>query len=301
MPVPMASSRGPTEHASTLAPATGRAFVLVLGVVGATSLACARASVCAQAPSLDFARVRTATGGTGSFEGRAEARLESGTIAPPAAGQGRARLRWRIREQGRWRGDACAFEDWDLEVPFDAGVPALARAVQAPDGRALAGPPFGLLLRISPEIEGGTRVRLDAHDYLVTRGLDVDVAGTSVPAILLEANGHDQLVRDEGILEAQWTDALWFDEASGWVLRRERSTIVESDVGGYEEQDRSWVVRSPILPPVATNTAFDVAGCEDPRVARSPAWLRVGVPVTTLLVLVVGVSRLRVRLAGERT
>lgn len=253
--------------------------------------------------TLHYARRRTVSEGTGLDEGRSEATLESGTITI-ARGESeeaarRAAFSWQSRVQGGDTASECGFARGEASLEVALGLPVYRASFEGDVSAPSLGPAFAGVLHIAPTIESSAIVTLRGHEYVATRELVIEVGNATIPAILLEASGRSERTEGEDRLVAHWSDSLWFDEETGWVLRREQTEIVEGDETSFEERELTWVVEGPMLSGDAVSAAMEVHDCSDPRAPRTSPWLRVGAPVAGVIALGAVAGALRRRLAGE--
>lgn len=315
----MASSRGPLRRLGSSARARQSvarcgvpraAWSISIAIAAGVALGVTR--VAAQSSDdpivIEYASRRTLSEGIGAWEGRLEAHLESGalTITPRAleaavgADPAMARhvsLASRVREQG----ESCAFRTRSAELDLDLEAPVFCPSIASLDGEAIERPAFGGVVHVSPTIASDAVVPLRGHEYVATRGMVIDLAGVNVPAILLEASGRTEHPSESGVLVGHWSDSYWFDEDTGWVLRRELTEVVEGDVDAYEERELTWVVSAPFLRRRARSVVLEIHDCSDPRPPRGSAVWRVGVPVAGVALLGLVLTLIRKRFAGENT
>lgn len=283
MPLLMASSRGSSRRVGALCAAV--VLALALGRSGTAAQADA-ATI-----SLHYARQRTISEGTGALEGHREARIEAGVYELEVrADQGGARTMFLDVDRS-WRdqgGLACraaterAHAEVDLETRLYRGATELE-----------AGPPSGasLWLWAPPSIARDAALRVLDRELRVERGVVLDVANATVPAILAEVSGEGErdapsgFAGELGRFRTHWSLSLWFDETTGYLLRSERWEIADRDDASFEEHDVIWVTDAPYLPERARTVHLPVHDCSPVRVDRGPAALRVGVPLSALLVV----------------
>ncbi len=276
------------------------------------------ASAQAEPVEIEFASRRTISEGMGAYEGRQEAVIESGSLVARSEGarvlEGADAAMARhvtLTRRSREQADACTFREESGAFDVDLEAPVLrpevtatlgeASSGEASSGEAVARPPFGGVLHVSTSIESDAIVPLRGHEYVATRGMVIDMSGVSVSTILLEASGRSEHPTEQGLLVGHWSDSFWFDDRTGWVLRREQTEIIEGESDGYEERELTWAVRAPFLDDAAENVQLEIHDCADPRPARSTPWLRVGLPASVVVALVVVVGAIRKRFAGEGT
>jgi len=294
MPPLMASSRGPLHRLETWA-----AVLAIVVCAGRASPASAQGEG-DDVFTLHYESRRSVSDGLGDFEGRDEAWLASGTIDVTRGAAGQSARHASITARERAQGGVCTFATSSTSFELDLEGPVHRASLTADDGTEHR-VPFGGVLHVPPTTANEGIVPLRDHEYVATRGIVLEIGNQSVPVILLEASGREEITREEHTLVGHWSDSYWFDERTGWVLRREQTEIVEANDDGYEQRELTWVTDAPFLAPDARSVVLEVHDCTDPRAVRSSPWLRVGVPVALVIASVVAFSALRKRLAGEGT
>lgn len=230
--------------------------------------------------------------GTGALGGFGHARIERGhgvVSLSPDGSLAALQLERTWREQG----PRCL-----------AGHDVIGLAPGASDT-----PPDALWLHVSPDIEAGARVTLLGGEYVIERGLELDVGNATIPALLAQSSGEgerdapDDFAGDVGRFRTLWTDEIWFDAATGRLLRRDRIEIAEPlDEGhledGFEARESLQVLDAAYLPEAARVASVELAGCTQERGAEGPVWWRVGMPVGAVIGLGAGLLAWRRRLVA---
>ena len=292
MPLLMASSRGPL-YRNGIWPA-----VLAFAVCSARSSPLDAQAGVDDALTLHYASRRSVSEGLGDFEGRDEAWLESGTIEITRGDAGPGARHAAITSRERAQGGVCTFTTARTSFDLDLEGPVHRASLAAEDGTEHRAP-FGGVLHVPPTTASDGIVPLRGHEYVATRGIVIEIGNQTVPAILLEASGREEIVREEHTLVGHWSDSYWFDEGTGWVLRREQTEIVEADDDGYEQRELTWVIEAPFLAADARSVVLEMHDCSDPRAARSSPWLRVGLPLSLVVASFVALGAVRKRRTGE--
>lgn len=270
--------------------------LVVLVLVGAAS---------AQAPMrLEFHARRVRTAGTGRLESLAEARLEAGVyeIEPRASADGAGELHVALRGRVREQGEACS----DRAREAEAIVELPSGHYRGPSERddLVSGEPgasaLAFWLWVPPSLEQGASVRLFDHDYTIERDLELDVANETMAVFLATAHGTRDRDDALGRFRAEWSDTLWFDAETGYLVRRERTELAEADDASFEENETFAVLDASFLPPAARTPRFDPAPCPQGAVAAH-GWWRIVIPVAVVLALVSSLWLLRTRLSQGRT
>jgi hypothetical protein len=296
MPVLMASLRGTGRRVGALCAAV--AVGLALGASGTAAQGEAEAIVAR------YARRRTISEGTGPLEAHREAHVESGVYELEIrADAGGARTMFldverSFRDQG---GPTClagterAHAEVDLETRLYRGATELEAG--APSGASV-------WLWAPPSIPRDSTLRVLDRELRVERGVVLDVAMATVPAILAEVSGEGQrdappgFAGELGRFRTHWSLSLWFDEATGYLLRSERWEIADREDASFEEHDVLWMTDAPYLPERARTPHLPVHDCSPARVDRNPLALRVGIPFSALFAVLGALALARRRAAG---
>ena len=256
--------------------------------------------------AFEYARRRTISEGTGSLEGYTEVRVESGTYAlETLTSQSGARTMF-VDVERSWRdqsGAACragtnrARAEVDLETRLYRGPTELE-----------AGPSegAGVWLWAPPTVAAGATLRVLDHEPEAERGAVLDVGNATVPAILAEVSGEGTreapagFAGDAGLFRTRWSLSLWFDERTGHILRSERWEVAESEIAGFEEHDVLWVTDAPYLPERAQSAALPTHDCALETTPRAPTFVRLGVPIGALSIMLAALVVARRRASEER-
>jgi hypothetical protein len=152
----------------------------------------------------------------------------------------------------------------------------------------------------------GATLRVLDHEPEAERGAVLDVGNATVPAILAEVSGEGTreapagFAGDAGLFRTRWSLSLWFDERTGHILRSERWEVAESEIAGFEEHDVLWVTDAPYLPERAQSAALPTHDCALETTPRAPTFVRLGVPIGALSIMLAALVVARRRASEER-
>ena len=289
----MASSRG---GSSRRAAALSGTLALLLGLAASDGSAQSAASTVVAR----YARHRTISEGTGLLEGHAEAHLEAGVYELETRTDTSGARTLFLDVERTWRdqgGLACraASERAQAEVDLETRLYRGAPEIEGPRAGA------SVWLWAPPSVERDATLRVLDQDLRVERGVVLDVGNATVPAILAELSGEGERAGPSGFagelgrFRTHWSSSVWFDEATGWLLRSERWEIADGAGASFEEHDVLWVTDAPYLAERGRTVHLPVHDCSAVALARWPALARIGGPLAALLVVLGALTLVRRR------
>lgn len=255
--------------------------------------------------SFDYRLTRTVDQGRGTYAGYRDSLVASGRYAVRTDGD-----ELHIDASYRWRyqGERC--EDGEETRSVRAGVgDRRYRGRTDLDEYDDTPPetPLGVWMWIPPLTPDGASVRILEHEYVVDREAEVEIAGTTRPAIAASAHGTGLRNDAYGRFRTSWNETYFFDPETGFVLRVERSEVDDNDEAGFDVIETLQVTQASYLPPELGSDALPVARCpEELPVSRrswldEPETLPVRVVAGALALLAVGYLWLRRRRTSSST
>lgn len=197
--------------------------------------------------SFDYRLTRTVDQGRGTYAGYRDSLVASGRYAVRTDGD-----ELHIDASYRWRyqGERC--EDGEETRSVRAGVgDRRYRGRTDLDEYDDTPPetPLGVWMWIPPSTPDGASVRILEHEYVVDREAEVEIAGTTRPAIAASAHGTGLRNDAYGRFRTSWNETYFFDPETGFVLRIERSEVDDNDEAGFDVIETLQVTRASYLPP----------------------------------------------------
>ncbi len=254
--------------------------------------------------TLRYERQRTISEGTGLLEGYAEASIERGTytlerrLGPDATPLVELDVVRATRHQGA---NACRFAEEQRRAEVELST-RIHRGASELDDAPGAG--ASTWLWIPPSTPAGASVRVLAGALRVERDVDLEVGNTTISTILAsrseqgERDAPPGFLGEAGRFRRETSIEVWFDEASGYVVRAERWEIAENERAAFEERDVYAIVDAPYLPASAQSLWVPVAPCASAERGAPPRWPWLLGACSIVLVALGGLVALRRRLTG---
>jgi L-amino acid N-acyltransferase YncA len=188
-----------------------------------------------------YETTRTVGQGTGAYAGysdglraagRYDLRAEGGTLSIAAS------YAWT------YQGETCDDGRVDRVVTADFTTRLYTGNTDLDDYDGRVGAtPLATWTWIPPTTAPGESVRVLERDFVAGEPESIEIAGRSVPAIVLRAEGSDRRDDAYGTFETTFEDSYWFDAATGYFLQ---SRYVERDEGSSAGAPATFVWRETV-------------------------------------------------------